>query len=145
MNNRTLTAANSVIMLTVDGLFNTPRQLQGFAANNIFGIEGFTQNQTSMGVDGRLSGGFVHTAKQMTISLEADSLSNDLFERWAAAEQQRRESYIAGGIVVLPATNRKYTLTRGFLNVMAMPSGQQVLQARQYSITWEKIEAATAL
>lgn len=142
---RTITAANSIIMLSVEGLFNTPRQLQGFTADNIFGMDSITTNETSMGVDGHLSGGFVHSAKVMNIMLKADSMSNDLFERWHGAEQQIRESYIATGLVTIPATNRKYTLTRGFLTSYSPPSAGRTLSDRQYTLTWGKIEASSMI
>lgn len=143
---RTLTSANSIFMLSIEGLYDTPIRLQGYSAESMFSFEGTAPNQTSMGIDGRLSGGFVHVPKVMSFTLQADSLSNDIIERWNAAMEQRREIMLANGIVSLPATNRKYTLTRGFLtNYTPVPSAAQNLSPREFSITWETVAPATML
>ena len=36
---KTLTSANSVLIIGVAGLFNAPQQIQGFATDDIFSIE----------------------------------------------------------------------------------------------------------
>lgn len=143
---RTLTSANSIIMLSVENLFDTPRQLQGFSADAMFAFDALEINQTSMGIDGVLSGAFVHNPKVMNVTLQADSLSNDLFERWHNAMVQAKEVYIANGLVQLTATNRKYTLTRGFLtNYSPAPTAAKELQPRAFTLTWQSVTPATAL
>lgn len=143
---RTITSANSIFMLSVEGLYPTPRQIQGYSADNMFGLDPITSNVTSMGIDGLLSGGFVHSAKMMSITLQADSLSNDIFERWHEAMIKTRETMIADGLVTLPAINRKFTLTRGFLTSYSpAPTAGQTLQPRQYQITWGAISPAPML
>lgn len=142
-NNRTITAANAVLMLGVNGLYTTPRRIEGFSADDITSIDGVVQNETSMGVDGRLSGGFVFNTVNQTITLQADSESVDFFENWQQAERQQRESYIAFGSILLRATNKRYTMTRGFLtNASLMPAIRKTLQPRAYTITWEKVQPA---
>ncbi|MGA1801484.1 phage tail fiber protein [Rhizobium sp. HT1-10] len=54
-----ITSANAIITLTIPGLFNTPVQLQGFSADNIYESEVQEIAETSMGVDGKLSAGYV--------------------------------------------------------------------------------------
>ena len=41
-NNRTLTAANAVLMIGVQGLYDTPRRRQGFAADNVTTVDPVT-------------------------------------------------------------------------------------------------------
>lgn len=143
---RTLTSANSIIMLSVENLFDTPRQIQGFATEAMFSLDAIEINQTSMGIDGVLSGAFVHTPKVMNMTLQADSLSNDLFERWHNAMVQAKEVYIANGLLQIIATNRKYTLTRGFLtNYKPAPDATKSLQPRAFTLTWQSVTPATAL
>lgn len=143
---RTITSANSIFMLSVEGLYNTPRQIQGYSADNMFGFDPIVSNVTSMGIDGNLSGGFTHSAKMMSITLQADSLSNDFFERWHEAMIKTRETMIASGLVTISATNRKFTLTRGFLTSYSpAPAAAQTLQPRQYQITWGSISPAPML
>lgn len=139
----TITAANSIVMISVEGLFNVPQQLQGFSADDVTDTDSLQPTETMMGVDGRLSGGWVPVPIVQSITLQADSLSNLVFERWYMAQQSLRESYIANGSILLPATGRKYTMTRGFLTVVTVtPQVKKVLQPRKYSVTWESITAA---
>ena len=141
-NNRTLTAANSVIMLGVVGLFDVPKRLQGFTADNVFEADALTVSETSRGIDGRLSAGYVLNEQSWTVTLQADSLSNDMFDTWHNVMKSNREVLPCFGTVRLPATGNLYTMTRGFLkSIQAIPSVQKILQPRQFVITWEEINA----
>lgn len=143
MNNNTLTAANSIITISIADLYPVAQRLQGFAADNITDIDSSNSVETSMGVDGRLSGGFIHAAITQNVHLQADSMSCLLFENWESAQRTSREVYIATGTIILPATKRKYALTRGFLTTPSrMPSIGKTLQARRWTITWESISAS---
>ncbi len=45
-NNRTLTAANAVIMLGITGLYDVPRRLQGFSADDVADVEAVSTGET---------------------------------------------------------------------------------------------------
>lgn len=140
---RTITAANSILLIGIEGLFDTPQQLQGFAADDVFDTESIAPAETSMGVDGHLSGGFVFVPIRQNIALQADSASNLIFEDWLAAQMQAHEVYVANGQVQLPGVQRKYVMTRGFLTAHPpTPAARRTLQPRRYQITWERISAA---
>lgn len=140
---KTLTAANSVIMLTVEGLFDTPVQLQGFAADDIFDTDQLESAETVMGVDGKLSAGWVPAAVKQNFTLQADSDSLPFFETWYSSQQAIRELYIARGSIYLPAVGRKYAMNRGFLtNHSATASAKKILQPRKFMITWEALSSA---
>src|SRR4051812_31282865 len=96
-NNRTLTGANAILTLSVAGLYDTPVQIQGFSADDVTDTGSIDTKETLMGVDGRLSAGWTAVPVTQTITLQADSLSNDFFENWRQAEAQIREAYIASG------------------------------------------------
>jgi len=143
MNNRTITAANSILLLSVQSVFPVPVQLQGFATDDVFDTEGVQSVETMMGVDGRLSAGFTPAPIVQNFSLQADSPSNDIIEAWYLAMQSLREAFVATGSITLPATRRAYVLRRGFLtNYMPTPAGKKVLQPRRFTITWEGITSA---
>ncbi len=144
-NDRTLTAANAVIMLGVTGLFDTPRRLQGFAADNVATIDPVTNTETSMGIDGRLSAGFIHNPIQQSITLQADSESVDMFEFWHASQKQRRETYWAFGSILLRATGKRYTMTRGVMTAASlMPAINRTLQPRQFTLVWQDVTVGPA-
>lgn len=136
----TLTAANSVYMLTIIGLFDVPQQLQGFAADDMWDTDAVESAELLLGVDGVLSAGWVPTMKKQTISIQADSASNLLFDGWATAQESARELYVAGATIRLPGVATSYALVRGFLtSYRPMPPVKKILQPRQYGVTWNLI------
>lgn len=144
-NTRTLTAANAIIMLGVIGLYDTPRRLQGFSADDVSDLDALAVGEGSMGVDGRLSAGFVFNPINQNITLQADSESNDFFENWQQAERSQREKYVAFGTILVRSTGKRYTMTRGFLmSATLMPAIRKTLQPRRYSMTWENVSSGPA-
>lgn len=138
---RTITSANAVITLTIPGLYNSPIQLKGFSADNIYTTDNQDITETSMGVDGVLSGGFVFTPVTQTISLQSDSTSNDLFSRWIAAQKASREVITANGRTTLSAIGRAFVSTKGFLvSIPPMPTAARTLQPRAYTIQWQSVQ-----
>ncbi len=143
-NTRTLTAANAIITLGVTGLYDTPRRLQGFSADDVTDFEALGVGETAMGVDGRLSAGFVFNPVNQNITLQSDSESNDLFENWQQAERQRLEKYVAFGAILIRGTGKRYVMTRGFLmNTSIMPAIRKVTQARRFTLTWESVSSSS--
>lgn len=139
-NNRTITAANSVLMLSVAGLFDVPQRIQGFSTDNITGTDSLTTKELQMGVDGRLSAGWVPVMVPQNITLQADSPSVDFFDAIIQAEETAREAYILTGSLVLPAIGKKYAMTRGFLSAGAkFATVGRVLAPRAFTITWERV------
>lgn len=136
----TLTAANAVILLGVNGVFSTPQQLKGFAADDVTDIPPIESAETAMGVDGVLSAGFVFVPVKQGVTLQADSASNDLFDLWWETMQQQQDVFFASGSIVFPATKKSYTLTNGVLTeYKPAPDAKRTLQPRKYEITWESI------
>ena len=137
---RTLTAADTVIILTVPLVFPSGFQLQGFSTDDIYEAADIDIAETMMGVDGKLSAGFVPKEVAWTVTLQADSESNDNFEQWYASQQTNNAVYRASGIVSLEATTRKYNMKNGVMTRYSpMPKGGKVLQPRKYTITFESV------
>jgi len=133
-----ITGANAVIMLTITGLFPIPQQLQGFAADDVFSTDALESAEVLMGVDRKLSGGFVAVAVRQRYSLQADSPSIFIFDQWWQAQQQQGEVFPANGVVLLTAVNKKWILTRGFLTgYKPMPDTKKLLQPQEFTISWE--------
>lgn len=143
MNNRTLTAANAILLLSVSKIFVIPQRIQGFAADDITDMDAVNPSETSMGIDGRLSAGYVPVPSVQNITLQADSESNDFFESWIEYERSTREKAVATGSLVIPSTQRSYAMTRGFLtSIPLIPSLKKTLQPRRFTITWESVAPA---
>jgi len=138
-----ITGANAVIMITVTGLFPIPQQLQGFAADDVFDTDPLESAEVLMGVDRKLSGGFVAVPVRQNYHLQADSVSIDIFDQWWAVQQQFGEVFTANGIVLMPAVSKKWTMTKGFLTAYKpIPSTKKLLQPQTFAITWESIQPA---
>ena len=140
MDNSTITSANSVLTLVVAGLFPAPVQLKGYASDKAFTTEAVDLAEVQMGVDGRMTAGFVPNPVKQTITLQADSPSKDIFTAVIQAMKTAREVFYISGSISLPSTGESFTLTRGILtNAKQIPDAQKVLQPVDYVITWESV------
>jgi hypothetical protein len=140
MDNSTITSANSVFTLVVAGLFPAPVQLKGYASDKAFTTEAVDLAEVQMGVDGRMTAGFVPNPVKQTITLQADSPSKDIFTAMIQAMKTAREVFYISGSIALPSTGESFTLTRGILtNAKQIPDAQKVLQPVDYVITWESV------
>lgn len=137
----TITSANSVFTIVVAGLFLAPVQLRGYASDKAFTTEAVDMAEVQMGVDGRMTAGFVPNPVKQTITLQADSPSKDIFTAMIQAMKTAREVFYISGSIALPSTGESFTLTRGILtNAKQIPDAQKVLQPVDYVITWERID-----
>jgi hypothetical protein len=136
-----ITAANAVYLLSVTGLFPVPQQLQGFSADAAFDTDASEPAEVVIGVDGRMSAGYVPFLTRQTISIMPDSVSSLLFEDWLAAQKAAGEVYFANASITLISVNRAYVLTNGILtSIVSIPGTRKVLQARNFIITWGSID-----
>ena len=140
MSDTTITSANSVFTIVIPGLFPAPVQLLGYASDKAFTTEALDLAEVQMGVDGRMTAGFVPNPVKQTITLQADSPSKDIFTAVIQAMKTAREVFYISGSISLPSTGESFTLTRGILtNAKQIPDAQKVLQPVDYVITWESV------
>lgn len=138
-----ITGATSTIALSIPGLFPAPQLLKGFEADNVFDTEPIDSAEFYMGVDGKLSAGFVFVPVRQTFMLQADSASNQLFDLWWTTMQQTKDVLFASGIVTLTAIGTKWAMNNGILTSFPpMPAVKKLLQPRHYTVTWESITPA---
>ena len=139
----TITAANSIFMLSVDGVFSTPQLIQGYAADDAFDVDAVSRAQVVIGVDGRKSQGYTPVIKTLNLHLQADSPSMELFELWASLEDEIQETFEASGSIALPSVGRTYDLTNGTLmGFQYFSPVKKVLQPRSFAIAFEAITGA---
>ena len=136
----TLTTANSILLLTVAGLYPVPVPISGYAVDDAFDTEEVQSAETVMGVDGNLSAGFTPYAVPLHVNLQADSLSNVIFDAWIGAEQIAKDKYIAGATILIQGTGALYTFKRGFLTRFPpMPGAKKILQPRRFTIEFQEM------
>jgi hypothetical protein len=142
MSDTTITSANSVFTIVIPGLYPAPVQLSGYSADKAFTADAVDLAEVNMGVDGRMTAGFIPNPVKMTITLQADSPSKDIFTVLIQAMKTAREIFWVNGAISLPSTGEAFTLTRGILtNAKQIPDAQKMLQPVDYVITWESINA----
>ncbi len=140
MAEKTITAANSVYMLSILPVFPAPIRLQGFTADAAFETEDVEPAETPMGVDGHMSIGYVPTPTMQTIAVMPDSPSSVVFDAWMQYNKAQREHLVANAIIYLPGPQTAYVCTRGVLSrVTQLPGVRKVLQGRTFRITWQDV------
>lgn len=136
-----ITSANSVVALTVRGLFPAPVVLQGYSADRAWESGSLVMTESQRGVDGRKTAGYVFNTVEQTYSLQADSPSKQFFTSIINAMAAAREVFIINGTIDLPATGESFICTNGTLKTSKMlPDGGKVLQPMDFVIEWESIQ-----
>jgi tail fiber protein gp32 len=139
-----ITSVNSTFMLSIAGLFATPQALKGYATDDAITADEVEMAEVTLGVDGRMSAGFVPFLTKMGIMLQADSPSIVTFDTWLGAQASTRDLYQATGVIYLPATKKVYTCTQGVLTGgKLLPDVKKVLGPQKYSITWGSVVATS--
>lgn len=134
-----ITAANASIQLAIDTVFPTPQQLEGFGIDDVFDAPSIKQTEVQMGVDGQQAAGFVFVSKPITFHFLASSISNEVFDEWASANEANRTAFICSGLIVLDNGN-KLTLINGSLtDYMWVPPAKKLLMPTAHTVTFGKI------
>lgn len=135
-----ITSANSIFMLAIIPLFPIPQRIQGYAADDIFSTEPIETAETQMGVDGKLSAGFVFNPIKWSINLMADSASNAVFDFWYTSNRVVFETFSAEAILTLPSIGTSWVMSNGYLSSLPpIPDGGKTLKSRKFTITWESV------
>lgn len=136
----TLTAANAVLTLWQSILFPTPQQIQQFAADDVTDVDSVRSVESSMGVDGTLSFGFVFAPVMQNITLQANSPSIAFFETLYSQTIAAEDVYPLNGTLLLPGVSKKYALTNGALtDYKPTPDVKRTLQPQRFRITWNSV------
>lgn len=140
MTERTITSADATFVLSSADFALAAVILEGYAADAAFTTDNADTAETVLGVDGKLSAGWVPRSYNQTITLAADSPSRSLFDSLVGAQDAARTIYRLNGVITLPGNQYSYSMTRGVLkNYSAIPSAQRVLQPMTFVIEWESI------
>lgn len=130
INSKTLTAANSVLLVRCPGVYDSYVQLSGFQADNIFNLGDITIGQTVAGADGKLSGAFVFNEQAFTINLEANSPSVTVMENCASNFLKNKETVQMDFQLTLPSIGKTASFS-GFMITHAGVSATKLLAGSQ--------------
>lgn len=136
----TITSANSAFALAITNLYPSPQSIQGYAADAMFAVDETDIAEIIMGVDGKMSAGFVYSVTPMTVTIMPDSPSNTVFETWYLTSKAAADVYSGNATIIMPSIGRKYTLKNGVLTKgKSLPDAKKTLQPREWKITWESV------
>ncbi len=140
---KTLTAANSVFMLAIPGLYPIPQKIEGFATDDAFATGDVSSAEVVKGVDGKMSAAYMPFITEQTIMIQADSPSLEIFENWLAAQDTAREVLPCNATIVLPGNGRKYAMTNGYMtSTTPIVTVKKTLQPGKFVISWDKVTGA---
>jgi hypothetical protein len=135
-----ITSANAVFSLSIAGLVPAPVNLGGYSADDCFDTEDIKTAETTMGVDGHLSAGWVFSPVPQNITFQADSDSNAIFETLYLQERTLKKKFFLNAVVQFPSLGVSYTLTKGVVETYPPMSGaKKTLAPRRYGIVWESV------
>jgi hypothetical protein len=140
---KTITSSNSIVTLAVSGLFDAPRQLQQFSADDIFTTDPQTSAETAMGLDNHFTAGFVYNAVVQHYNLMADSDSCAFFEQWDGYCKSNGEVFYGNGVIILPSIGKTWSMQRGVItSYPPLPDAAKTLRSRRFSVTWGRVSPA---
>lgn len=140
MSDNTITSANSILILGIAS-YVPLAQIKGFASDKAFVTDQMDLAEVQMGIDGRMTAGYIPRPVKQTITLQGDSPSKDLFVAMIQTIKSLRDVVRITGTLTLPSTGESFALTGGVLtSVKQIPDAQSVLQPLDYVITWESVD-----
>ncbi len=133
VSDRTLTAANSILLMRVKGFNDNFVQIEGYAADNAFDFGQGKIGETTMGVDGQQSGGFTPYEVDFNIQLAPTSKSRDFFDRFTNDILKNQETRMVEFSVELPAVKKRYQATGFLVEIPGGTTAKKVLEPSTYS------------
>lgn len=135
---RYLTAADATFVIELPDVSPVAQQMQGFGVDDAFETDSVKPSEAIIGVDAFMSAGYTPYLVPLKFVLQADSLSIDFMDRWASAMAARRALFYANAIIIVPATQKLYTFTKGTLtDYVPMPGVKKQLQQVPYAIAFQ--------
>lgn len=139
-----ITDADAIIILTVENLYSSGVQLQGFSTDTAWTAGDATIAEARMGVDGKLSAGYTPAPRTMTISLEASSPSLEVMRNIISTSQMTKGVFTCSMQVTIPAQGKEYTLSNGVLQTgHDISDGKKVLDPSQFTFIFESCKPAS--
>lgn len=133
ISDRTLTSANSILLMRVKGFNDNFVQIEGYAADNAFDFGQGKIGETTMGVDGQQSGGFTPYEVDFNIQLAPTSISRDYFDKFTNDILTNQETRMVEFSVEILAVKKRYKATGFLVEIPGGTTAKKVLEASTYS------------
>lgn len=132
LNPNTNTSANSVLLLRCAGVFDNWLQLEGAQSDAFLSLADVTFAQTEVGVDGKLSIGWVAHKTSATISLAPNSRSISIFEQIYNDFLKNKEVRVVELQQTYPSVKRRQTVQGTLVTKSGGTGIGTVLQGHTY-------------
>lgn len=133
-----ITAANVKMVLVADILYPTGKNIDGFANDSLRSLDDLTLSESVMGVDGKLSHGFVKNPVTINLDLMPDQQGYKTFDNISQHMRTFNTILTLSLTIIDPTLNKKYTLTNGALTSWkAMPDATSTMQASTATMTFQ--------
>lgn len=132
-NPKTLTSANSVVMVRCKGVYDEYFRLEGYQTDNAFSFGDVAIGETRMGVDGKQSGGYTPHETQLTVALEANSPSRPRLENIRKWFNSKMETAPVDFIIEIPSIGERHTGSGFMVGLSGGASAQKLLSGTTYN------------
>lgn len=132
-NPKTLTSANSTLMIKFAGVYDSFFQVEGFQADNAWSFGDRAIAETRMGVDGKQSAGFTPHEVDWSIYLEGNSPSVQRFENTYSWYLSKMEIAPVEIILTIPSLGTKYYGSGFMVSASGGPNGKKILDGTVYN------------
>ena len=133
-----ITSANAEIILKCDELFPNGIKLEKFSTDAAAVADSVDSTETRMGVDGHMAAGVTPNITPLTITLEANSPSNDVLETIKDAYKNNKRLYAINITIKIPSRNKTWNYINGVLKSgTTMPGLNKVLSPTTWVFHFE--------
>lgn len=136
----TITSANSVFTIAIDPIYPSAVTLQGYGVDDAFSSESIEKTIMQIGVDGQPALAYVYRTTNITVNLQSNSPSVEIFNRWANVMDSIREALPCNAVIELPSLGKRYVLSIGALTgYTPVPTTTEYINDISFTITFAKV------
>lgn len=137
--NRDITSANAVAVLTVDTLFPVGMRLENWSTDAAVTADERQIAETRMGIDGKMSAGYIPSPHVITLTFEPISPSLRLIETVVKSTEALRKTFRCGLTITLPSLGKVFAYQNGVvMNDKLFPDIKKILDPVTVKWNFEK-------
>lgn len=138
-----ITSANSTLIITVSALAIASVAMEGYAVDNAWTLDDAETAVAQVGVDGKMTAGWVPRLNPLTLSFAPNSPSVATLSTIINAQDTQKTIYTLQGVLSCPSVGKSWTLSNGVLTRGKMiPDGSRILGPQSFQMTFEAVRPA---
>ncbi len=144
MSLNNITSANASAILTVESLYPSGIVLEQFSIDQGIIMEDVQYSVSRMGIDGKMTSGFIPSIKSVNIVLEASSPSLVALTQLAEMMVQNKTTYACNLMVEIPALSKSFNFSNGVLESgKIFPENKKVLEPVNFRFQFESFTTSS--